>query len=246
MFPTHFSRTAAPLLGLATLAALGLAAAPASALGGPPPPPPPPPPVIYDPANLVQDSSFEQSDPGAATGSGRTYAAGTSFDGGLWTVTQGHAAIDTNDQYVYDGGKDLFLTPDSTQDAVSQTLATVAGQQYNISFYANADDVNSFGLLFGGTIVPGGPTTIDQGGYPSGDVRGNAGNFTFYTATATATSDSTVLTLEDTSEFGIIQVDDVSVTAVPEPSQWAVFGLGAFGIGGLIIKARRKQAAQAA
>ncbi len=209
-------------LALAVVVLTGLAAYPAHAAG-----------------NLVQDGGFELSDPSAPANTRDNFAAVTSFDGGFWTVGQGVVGIDTTNKFVLTGKKSLFLTDGSGLNAVTQTLSTVVGQVYTISFDANADSANGVSVLFGGIPVAGAPTTIAQNGFP--------GAFTTYTATATANSASTVLTLEGFSHFApttanqTVEIDNVSVAAVPEASTIASLGLLlASGLGGVLVTARKK------
>lgn len=203
--------------------------------------------------NLVVDGDFELSAPGAPDNSLVDYAAGRSFDGGYWFVTQGQAGIDTGDNFVYGGNKSLFLNDDFTSlgvgiDAVSQTLNTVAGQAYTISFYANASGPNSFSVIFGGVPVSGAPTFIAANGFPAvGGAGVNAGSFQRYTATAYATCDTTTLTFLGVGSAPgapprtgqTIELDNVSVAAVPEASPLLLFGV-TLGIGVCLSPFRKK------
>lgn len=183
--------------------------------------------------NIVVDGNFEGADPGVLTSTTDGFDSGSSIDGGSWFVTQGTVAVDTLDQYVFDGNKSVFLDGDGGPDSLSQTLPTVPGDNYNVSFWANADVPNNFAVTFGGDPVSGAPTSIAQNGFPSDMFLGNSSLFTFYSGTATATSSSSDLTFSSTAfqnDFSgaTVELDDVAVStisptsAVPEPSTLAL------------------------
>ena len=194
---------------------------------------------------LVTDGTFE-----AATPTTLGYTLGQSLGDNAFTVASGVVGVDSttntngNSRYVFAGNQSLFLTLDSNVDGVQQTLATTPGQTYTISFAANSDDPNNFfEILFGGRPPAGNPFSITANGYPNTGANSNAGQFTTYSLTATATSSSTVLTILGQST-GTTEVDNVSVRAapVPEVSTVASFGL-LLALGGLTVAAKRRKAA---
>ena len=192
---------------------------------------------------LVTDGTFE-----AATPTSRGYTLGQSLGDNAFTVASGVVGVDSttngNGKYVFAGNHSLFLTSDNNVDGVQQTLATTPGQTYTISFAANSDDPNNFfEILFGGRPPAGNPFSITANGYPNAGTNSNAGQFTTYSLTATATSSSTVLTILGQST-GVTEVDNVSVRAapVPEVSTVASFGL-LLALGGLTVAAKRRKAA---
>jgi len=192
---------------------------------------------------LVTDGTFE-----AATPTSRGYTLGQSLGDNAFTVASGVVGVDSttngNGKYVFAGNHSLFLTSDNNVDGVQQTLATTPGQTYTISFAANSDDPNNFfEILFGGRPPAGNPFSITANGYPNAGTNSNAGQFTTYSLTATATSSSTVLTILGQST-GVTEVDNVSVRAapVPEASTVASFGL-LLALGGLTVAAKRRKAA---
>lgn len=192
---------------------------------------------------LVTDGTFE-----AATPTTRGYTLGQSLGDNAFTVASGVVGVDSttngNGKYVFAGNHSLFLTSDNNVDGVQQTLATTPGQTYTISFAANSDDPNNFfEILFGGRPPAGNPFSITANGYPNAGTNSNAGQFTTYSLTATATSSSTVLTILGQST-GVTEVDNVSVRAapVPEASTVASFGL-LLALGGLTVAAKRRKAA---
>jgi len=192
---------------------------------------------------LVTDGTFE-----AATPTPLGYTLGQSLGDNAFTVASGVVGVDSttngNGKYVFAGNHSLFLTSDNNVDGVQQTLATTPGQTYTISFAANSDDPNNFfEILFGGRPPAGNPFSITANGYPNAGTNSNAGQFTTYSLTATATSSSTVLTILGQST-GVTEVDNVSVRAapVPEASTVASFGL-LLALGGVVITAKRRKAA---
>jgi hypothetical protein len=200
-------------------------------------------------ANIVVDGGFEAADPAAPADSTIYFTAGSSFDGGSWTVTQGTVGVDTQIFYVFDGNKSIFLDGDSAgPDSLTQTLTTVPGQTYNVSFWADADVTNTFSVTFGGAPVTGAPTSIAVNGFPSPNWLGNSGLFTLYSGTAVATSASTDLVFSATgfpvpnSNGVTVEIDDVSVSsAAPEPSGIA-FLLASGLVGAAAFSGIRKRA----
>jgi len=182
--------------------------------------------------NLVQDPGFESADPGALPGDSNLFTSGQSIDGGAWIVTQGTVGVDTETSFIFDGAKSLLLDGDNSgPDSVTQTLATPPGQLYVVSFWANSDVTNTFLATFGGTPITGGPTSIVQNGFPGVDPLSNSALFQLYTGTAMATSSTMDLTFTATAfptiDSGVsIEIDNISVSAVPEPPAFTLAAIG--------------------
>ena len=209
--------------------------------------------------NLVHDGDFETADPGASNGTTDYFGAtGTApaFDP-YWTITQGTVGVDTGRDYVYDGNKSLWLNSDdpatSPTNAILQTLTTVPGQSYLLSFAADTGGDQPLTVTFGGAVVGGGPITVPANGFPVffGGPGSNAAEFTTYSFAVTAPSASTDLTFSAPGGFGdgpgvTLELDDISVTApasTPEPSSVAPFALLGLGLLGLTLRARRQKRA---
>jgi hypothetical protein len=160
-------------------------------------------------ANLVMDPGFEGGTPNSYTG-----AMG---DG--WVVTAGTGAICDNvgngcgsagDPHT--GTQMAFLDWSDSFNTITQTLATVSGQTYTISYWVASDQPNLLEVTFGGS-------TLFNGTAPTNGVT--PGGYVEFSFNSTATSTSTVLAFsgQRTVRGGTL-LDDVSVTAsaVPEPA----------------------------
>lgn len=116
---------------------------------------------------------------------------------------------------------------------LSQNLSTVPGQLYSVSFWvAQAPEtatpyVSSFLWSFGSVSSQTTPNTA----FPFTQIQFNA----------VATSTTTSLMFGARDDTGFFSLDDVSVTAAPEPSSWVLAGLAivALGLGAANAKASR-------
>jgi hypothetical protein len=180
-------------------------------------------------SNIVVDGGFESA------GGGNVYFAGQSIDGGAWTVTQGAIYIDTQDPWVFDGNNSANLSFANlyVPNTLSQTLTTVVGQHYELTFFANADTPNSFSFDENGNAVAGIPDSIIQNGFPN---TTNSALFTEYSGEFVAGSTTTTLDFTSTgnppigSPNGSVMIDDVSLQPVPEPGTIALTLTGIMGL----------------
>jgi hypothetical protein len=127
----------------------------------------------------------------------------------------------------------------NTAGTIQQSFTTIVGQNYNLSFYFSNNpggsphpatasvDVS----LFSGNVQHDHATTSDLG-------------WLFYTHNFTANSTSTTLQFAELDNCcnGGILLDSVSVSAVPEPSTWAMIVLGFAGVGFLAYRRNGKVA----
>ncbi|SDJ65160.1 MULTISPECIES: choice-of-anchor C family PEP-CTERM protein [Bradyrhizobium] len=198
-------------------------------------------------ASPFTNGSFET---GSAPGSFITLDGGdaTSITG--WTVGGGSNAVDYIGSYwkASDGTRSLDLNG-LVPGSISQTFDVISGQTYRVSF-------DLAGNPAGGPQFKTLDSTANLTLYspPPFDVNGNSlSNMGWlnYSFLFTATSSSETLTFTSTTSgysgnssyptaFGPA-LDNVSVTAVPEPSTWAMMILGFFGIG--FVAYRRKSSA---
>jgi hypothetical protein len=141
-------------------------------------------------------------------------------------------ALPHSDQYAA-----LFGAKGSLDDSISQTLPTIPGVFYSISFWLENDGTqtdNDFQASFGGDTLrefQGTPLFFYQ-------------QFSYIER---ATGPTTSLTFAGKYNRGYFALDDISVNeiipeAVPEASTTASFGLLlALGLGGVVIAAKRKK-----
>jgi len=166
--------------------------------------------VHADASSIVMDGGFE-------SGTAGSYGPGAIGDG--WVVTAGTGAICNNDGSgcgnagdAHSGDQMAFLDWSNSLDTITQTLTTVAGQTYTIDYFVAGTQANFLEVTFGGS-------TLFDGTSPTGGV--GSSDYVEYTYTATAMSTSTVLAFSgERSAGGEILLDDVSVSAVPEPATW--------------------------
>ena len=179
-------------------------------------------------ANIVADPGFESGIPGSYTG-----AMG---DG--WVVTAGTGAICNvsgagcgNSGPAHTGTQMAFLDWSDTFNSITQTLTTDIGQVYSISFWVFGDHPNLLNVTFGGS-------TLFDGTAPA------TSDYVQFTFNATATSTATVLAFSGQRTVrGVELLDDVSVTAVPEPATWLLTSAALLGLA--VLRRRHSTAVQA-
>ena len=123
------------------------------------------------------------------------------------------------------------MGPVSSDGTLSQTLTTVAGAQYTVSFWfaSVGDNPSDFSASWDGTVLLS-LTNPNTGA-----------NWTQFTFQVTGTgSDTLQFAFRDDPAY--LALDNVSVTensgqSVPEPSSFLLLGTGVLGLGGI---ARRK------
>ena len=170
--------------------------------------------------------------------SGWYVSAGTQGDGSVTIVNQGVLGAilsgitnDGSSQYIALNGLAVslgVLTPGAL-GGVSQVISTTPGQAYEVDYLAGALSIGlgnaSLQPLSAG--VDGVTVTSSSGGALLGL---NVGTFTNESFTFTANSTQSVLDFYEPSALianvGGVAIDNVSVTAVPEPSHSTVILLG--------------------
>jgi hypothetical protein len=155
-------------------------------------------------ASLVVNGGFETGD----------------FTG--WTLTgdTGFSSVVSDLPVPQSGMFGASFGPFQTTGGISQTLTTVAGTTYVLDFWLQAEvdplgaaGPNSFAATWGGATV-------------KSLLNSPAFGYQHLTFNVTATSASTDLAFNFRNDPAFWDLDNVSVTAVPEPETWALLGLG--------------------
>jgi hypothetical protein len=196
--------------------------------------------------NILFDPGFESAAAGAAAGSTTLFTAGQALDhatgGPNWIVDQGTVGVDTENEFVLDGSKSVFLDAGSGPDSLSQTFSTVPGDLYEIMITAEANVPNTFSAEFGvdGPLVTDFPTSIGEGLVHAAGFASTEGNITSLILTATNLSGLV---------SGRVEIDDVVVMdttasgpsgpgpSMPEPSTFALASIGV-GLGFIVFRRR--------
>jgi hypothetical protein len=163
-----------------------------------------------NPANLVANCGFETGD----------------FTG--WTLAGNDVPTESGFQYGVEGVDPLDgISPNSgdyqayfadlvaNSTTLSQTIATVAGGEYEVSWYMAQDTApvspysNQFAASFGGLSLVSASVVPVQG-------------YTYYSFELDAPTSSSVLSLTMGNDLGEFLVDDLDVSAAPEPATWTL------------------------
>jgi hypothetical protein len=201
----------------------------------------------YAATNLVTNGGFESASNGSASGSNSSYYNigsapadhAVPMDFG-WNVPTNNVDIISYQAYgpapTNGGSYGLDLVGYGSTGAISQTLSTVAGQKYNFSF----DYSSNPGISDPMAVVSFNGTTV-------GSVTGGKG-WQEFSGAFTGTGSPAAFTFSEAfgGNNGGVFLDNISVSAVPEPATWAMFILGFGAIGWTLRGNRRRVAAQAA
>ena len=204
-------------------------------------------------SNLVVNGGFEAA-PSPANGY-ILYAGGATFPG--WTAT-GHD-VGTIDGGYSEGG--LVFNANSgnnaidltgagntgAADGITQTIATIAGKRYTLTFFvgnASPTGGNASSYLSPSTL----DLSINSGAissYTNSDDTAFGINWKSFSTTFTATGPTTLAFSNGTvSTDNYLGLDDVSATAVPEPTTWAMM-IGGIAMVGFATRRRRQTAVAA-
>ncbi len=162
--------------------------------------------------NLVANPGFETGDFTGWTQSGNT----------------GFTGVDGNP---HSGTFAAFFGPVGSLGFLSQSLATTPGSLYRIDSWLSSDGgtPSEFQVMWDGNII------FDQMNIP-------AHPYTLSTFFQTASTSSTPLKFGFRDDPSFLFFDDVSVTAVPEPSSMVLSVLGLAGLGLVTLRKRAKVA----
>ena len=124
-----------------------------------------------------------------------------------------------------------------TGASISQTVATVAGTNYTVSLWyrTNVGNPTELQVLFGTAPLTNGGAGTCTGNCIIQTTTNTGGTWVQLTATATATSASTLLQILGRHDPAGIFIDDISVmsnapvspASIPTLSEWAMFALSA-------------------
>jgi choice-of-anchor C domain-containing protein len=189
-------------------------------------------------AAAFMNGSFENSavNPGTFTTLG---AGATDING--WTV--GGNSVDYIGTYwnAADGARSIDLAGNGP-GSISQTFDTVAGKTYKVSF---AMAGNTDGSPTVKTLLVSGDASQNFSFDTTGASRSDMGWVTkTFTFIANGKSSTLTFAAGDSGPYGAA-LDNVAVSAVPEPAAWALMITG-FGMVGGAMRTRRRKAFAAA
>jgi choice-of-anchor C domain-containing protein len=178
----------------------------------------------------LANPSFATVAGGNSTAINGWVVSGNSVDyiGSYWAAQQGSRSIDLNG---------------NGQGGIAQTFDTVVGQLYNISFWlaGNTDGNPTTKSVQVGAGNVSSVFTFDTTGFSAPNNMGWK-NYNFQFTAGPGTSTTLSFASLDSGSFGA-SLDNVSVSAVPEPATWAMMMLGIGFIGGAM---RRRTTARSA
>ncbi|MBK8401160.1 MAG: choice-of-anchor C family protein [Propionivibrio sp.] len=181
--------------------------------------------------NLITNGGFEDT---TFSGTFDPYSAGSGALTG-WTIVTG--SVDLIHTYWTPAGGAYSLDLSGNEDGViSQSFATVIGQRYLVSFAmaGNPDDTMDPVKTMQVGLSQGPLWTFDTTGRTHADMGWETKSFDFIAAGTSSTL--SFASLND-SAYGAA-LDNISVTAIPEPESFAMFLAGL----GLIAAVARRRA----
>ena len=187
-------------------------------------------------ANLVTNGSFESGVFAPPTNDTQSLPVGSTTMTGWTVLTDLVAWIGPANPFgltAPNGGMFLDLTEyqnGSPFSGVQQFIATVPGSQYTLSFALGT--TQAAGLPASVTATVGATSQVFSSSAPGSNV------WTVMTLPFTASSASTLIRLQGTAGQQYIGLDNVSVTAVPEPPWYVLAGSG-LAVMALVSRRRR-------
>jgi len=139
-----------------------------------------------------------------------------------WTIAAAACGSDfgptTNPDDAHSGNYAAFFAGScpGSYDSIEQVLATTPAQEYNLTFFIETNGASGTRDLL-----------VDWNGSQILDLAGaGTGSYAEYMFTEQATGSGTILEFQGFNEAAADFVDDISVTAVPEPSMGLPLLLG--------------------
>jgi hypothetical protein len=178
--------------------------------------------------NKVSNCGFETGDFTSWTIGGNVLNPGGNYYGvDAFDANSGNFGAYMSQDFI-DGGK--------TAVTLGQTLSTVSGTLYTVSFWLEQDTTPTLGYTHFFSASWGG--TVFQTLTPTVALPGPVGLFTQYSFAEMATSTSTALSFSFENDDNYWSFDDVSVAPAPEPSTLLLAGMA---LAALLLKAARKR-----
>lgn len=153
-----------------------------------------------------------------------------------WTV--GGGGVDYVGTYwkAADGTRSIDLSGNSA-GSISQTLDTIIGQQYTVTFSLAGNPDGGAGVKVAVTSVAGSLPAIETFTVGAANTHDDMGWQTFnYRFTAFDTTSVLTFASATGSAYGPA-LDNVSISAVPEPATWGLMIVG-FGMMGVAVRRR--------
>lgn len=183
--------------------------------------------IVPAKAAIIVNGSFEDG-PVAAIFAGSTGLAG-------WTINSDY--VNRRAVSATDGSYSIDLAGGSNS-SISQSIDTMIGQQYKITFSLSG---NKDGGPKNHTLITSVTGSSDQAYSFVTQPNANGYNWETHTYVFTATSASSLLTFaaadNPNNAYGPM-IDKVSIAAVPEPASWAMLIAG-FGMVGASMRRRK-------
>jgi hypothetical protein len=160
---------------------------------------------------------------------------GWNVTGDINVVNGTYSSLPPGTNLAQDGTQYLDLVGQSSQGSISQTIATVAGQVYQLSFYYSNN-------IFGGAPLASANVSIADLAATVVHATATAVSldWTLFTGTFTGTgSDLLTFTSVIDAQNGSVFLDNISIVAVPEVATWMLMIFG-FGLAGAAIRRRKR------